>query len=538
MLLARLDLVGISNVLTVPFRCTGAWVSRERKTTAEVGASRQPLRSIKPPRTRADWLRLLHSLWGSPSHLNQLVKALHTVYPGDQLHTLVTKRNSGNFTYDGIETGGERVTHEVEDEILSLEKEDKIVTKISVVGYSLGGLIARYAIGLLYSKGYFDHITPTNFTTFATPHLGTRTPLLGWNNQIFNVMGARTLSTSGQQLWLIDNFRDTERPLLAIMADPGSVFMCALAAFKHRSLYANIVNDRAVPFYTACISPIDPFTDLDSLDVNYVPNTECVILQHPHGDDVTNNVMATPKTGPRTYYEAFSNGARNAWNKAPFYFFLTTFAPIGIIAFMTNAGVQSFRSAQRIKEHEEGRAATDFSKYRLPLMIEGARHRAEQMFSHMNHHQEPDTTEGYSDDSGSERKDTSATSSNGSETANANGNGNGHAKTSSKSSTSPPNQQPEIQAEHLPHPTSSTTTPESDSRALVPAKDASPFPTLALTPAQFDMVRYLDDVGFRKYPVHIQRANHSHAAIIVRMQRPGFGEGRIVSRHWVERFEI
>ena len=63
--------------------------------------------------------------------------------------------------------------------------------KISFVAHSLGGLIARYAIGQLYvppdSKNSENHeenenplkgtiygLEPMNFITVATPHLGSR----------------------------------------------------------------------------------------------------------------------------------------------------------------------------------------------------------------------------------------------------------------------------------------------------------------------------------------------------------------------------
>lgn len=71
--------------------------------------------------------------------------------------------------------------------------------KISFVAHSLGGLIARYAISLLYERdtqkdsheesekhdldypssqrssgGKIAGLEPINFITFATPHLGTR----------------------------------------------------------------------------------------------------------------------------------------------------------------------------------------------------------------------------------------------------------------------------------------------------------------------------------------------------------------------------
>ena len=63
---------------------------------------------------------------------------------------------------------------------------------------------------------------------------------------------------------------------------------------------------------------------------------------------------------------------------------------------------------------------------------------------------------------------------------------------------------------------------------------SSHFPMLALTTAQFAMVDALDDVGFRKYLVHIHKSGHSHAAIIRRHSKNGMSEGETVARHWLE----
>lgn len=130
-------------------------------------------------------------------------------FPEDKLHILIAKRNAGSFTYDGINTGSERVTDEVEHKLEELAKSGHDIKKISVISYSLGGLIARYAIGLLYYKGIFKKIQLVNFTTFATPHLSVRTPLNGYHSHIWNVLGARTLSMSSRQLFRINKFRDT-----------------------------------------------------------------------------------------------------------------------------------------------------------------------------------------------------------------------------------------------------------------------------------------------------------------------------------------
>ena len=77
---------------------------------------------------------------------------------------------------------------------------------------------------------------------------------------------------SGRQLFGVDKFRDTGRSLLSVLADPESIFIRGLAQFKHRSLYANVVNDRTVTYYTAGISQTDPFVDPDDIKINYIPD--------------------------------------------------------------------------------------------------------------------------------------------------------------------------------------------------------------------------------------------------------------------------
>jgi hypothetical protein len=95
-----------------------------------------------------------------------MAQSLRAKYPEETLHILVAKRNSGSFTYDGIELGGERVCQEIEEEVDKLAKSGQEIKKMSMVGYSLGGLVARYAIGLLESKGFFEKIKPV----VSSPH--------------------------------------------------------------------------------------------------------------------------------------------------------------------------------------------------------------------------------------------------------------------------------------------------------------------------------------------------------------------------------
>ena len=418
---------------------------------------------------------MLVSLWGNPKHLKNLANSLQAEHPKDKLHVLVTKSNSNNFTYDGIELGGERTTNEVEEEIKTLEKDGRKVTKISIVGYSLGGLVARYVIGLLYSKGYFDRIQPVNFTTFATPHLGVRSPLLGPHNYLWNVLGARTLSTSGRQLFTVDSFRDTGRPLLTVMADPSSVFIRGLAKFKHRTLYCNINNDRSVVYYTSCITYKDPFVNLDAVELQPLPGYDGVLLRPDE--------PVRPK--PRVPLGFWARVRATSWSTltaVPFYFLLAILIPVGSVLFLINSGIQHIRSAQRVRLHESGGAAFGIERYRVNPLLEEAQNLEERVYRRLNADQGQDFL------------------------------------------PTPPSEDDErfSKAEHTGG----------------QFKGQEKFPTLALTSDQFYMIQGLDDVGFTKYPVYISKVRHTHAAIVVRTNRWGFGEGKIVVGHWVKHFEV
>ena len=422
-----------------------------------------------------------------------IASALREKYSEDQLHILSAETNSDFFTYDGIDLGGERVTQEIESYITNLEKDGSRIKKLSVVGYSLGGLVARYAIGLLYSNGWFERIQPVNFTTFATPHLGVRTPLLGVHNRLWNVLGSRTLSVSGRQLFTIDTFRNTGRPVLSVLADPDSIFILALAQFKHRVLYANIINDRSAPYYTTCISTVDQFTDLEAVDINYLPEYAPNIL------DDADPVKPKPLQSQPPLYARLAGSSQTLLTRVPLFAMLVVLIPVGTVVFLINSGVQSVRSQQRIKLHEAGKGGIGLGSYRIPLMVENARSAMEGAFENINAGQGQQYLPiGDSDDSDASD---STQARNRAEKSRTNSTSSVLKRTSSR---------------------------------------RDDFQTLALTPEQFAMVQALDDVGFRKHRVHIHKVRHAHAAIIFRHQgRKGLEEGAVVARHWLnEEFEI
>ena len=434
---------------------------------------------------------LVHGLWGNTTHLSYVAKSLREWYDDEQLIVYSAKRNTGSLTYDGVEIGAERVAKEIEDILEELDRDGHPVTKFSIVGYSLGGLVARYTIGLLYHKGYFKRITPINFTTFATPHLGVRTPLLGRANHIWNVLGARTLSTSGRQLFLIDNFRATRRPLLSVLADPESIFIHALAQFQHRSLYTNITNDRSAVYYTTAISKTDPYTDLGKLNLNYVKGYEPIILD----PDEPFEQVGTQEL-PTVYQRLRSNG-QSFIRRAPKYIALAVLIPIASVVFLVNSSIQTFRSWRRVQLHEKDQEGL-FSVYHFPFMAQDVRIGLEDAFENVNSAQRQD----YLPEGSEELVDAPP------------------SPALSRASTS-----------------ADVSSIEKSETELVPVVSERPpeLPTLALTVSQFAMIKALDDVGFRKYPVHIQKSRHSHAAIIVRHAKPAFDDGKVVVQHWLEK---
>ncbi|KAI1104716.1 DUF676-domain-containing protein [Jackrogersella minutella] len=419
---------------------------------------------------------LVHGLWGNPIHMKSIAKAIRDTYSEDELYLLVAKRNSGSFTYDGIERGGERVCLEIEEELESIRNRGGKITKLSIAGYSLGGLVARYAVGLLEMRGVLLQVEPVNFTTFASPHLGVRTPSRGWHNHIWNVLGARTLSMSGRQLFTIDDYRGTGRPLLAVLADPESVFISGLKKFKRRTLYANVVNDRSATYYTTGIAKTDPFIDTSRIKPNYLKGYEDIIL------DPLSPVSPVVSKGSDGIITTITANIVGYLRSAPLMVALAIFIPVGVAAFLLNAAVQTFRSSRRIRLHESGLAGIQIEKYRSPIWIKDIRGTVEDVYENLNSWQEESYLRA-SDDSDDDGDLDKA---------------------------------------------------ETEIMALERKKSHPQFPTLALAPCQFSMIDELDKVGWRKYPVWIHKVRHSHAAIIVRTETERFSEGLVVLRHWLK----
>lgn len=201
--------------------------------------------------------------FGNPLHLTCIKNELVKQFKGrDDVGLLVPETTAGFKSFDGIELCARRVLSELEQYLEKQRKKRRRVTKISITGYSMGGLIGRYLIGMLEEEQFFDHVEPVQFTTFATPHVGSYFHAKSIRASLLNFFGTNVLGVSGNDLF-------ANSTVLEEMSDLDSRYITGLKRFKYRTLFANAVYDRTVPFYTAYICEKDPFQQLGHLDLSY-----------------------------------------------------------------------------------------------------------------------------------------------------------------------------------------------------------------------------------------------------------------------------
>ncbi|XP_059280506.1 lipid droplet phospholipase 1-like [Lycium ferocissimum] len=206
-------------------------------------------------------LVLVHGILASPSDWTYAQAELKTRL-GRNFVMYASSCNTFTKTFTGIDGAGKRLANEIK---IVVKKRDDTLKKISFLAHSLGGLIARYALALLYTsssnKGLIAGLEPINFITLATPHLGVRgkkqlpfllgVPIL---EKLAAPIAPIFVGKTGSQLFLTDG-KPNKPPLLLRMAsdcDDGK-FISALGSFKSRVLYANVSYDHMVGWRTSSI---------------------------------------------------------------------------------------------------------------------------------------------------------------------------------------------------------------------------------------------------------------------------------------------
>ncbi|KAJ0615583.1 putative alpha/Beta hydrolase [Helianthus annuus] len=212
---------------------------------------------------------MVNGLIGSAHNWRYAAKQFLKKYPED-LIVHCSERNSSLLTFNGVDVMGNRLANEV----LSVIKRHPNLQKISFIGHSLGGLIARYAIAKLYTRDSMEDIhclecgsseriaglVPINFITIATPHLGTgghkQVPMFGGSNTVEKVANqiSWVLGRTGRHLFLTDKAHGQPPLLLQMVNDCEDLkFFSALQSFRRHVVYANAHFDHIVGWSTSSI---------------------------------------------------------------------------------------------------------------------------------------------------------------------------------------------------------------------------------------------------------------------------------------------
>ena len=190
---------------------------------------------------------IIHGYMGIAHNVDELAKSLRRQF-GSQALVFVPNSFGVLRTLDGIDVCSRRVLVQLR----ALVAEHPSLRALSLVGYSMGGLMARYLAGalLVAEPAPFLGLTPTNLVTIACPHLGPRLDhSSSISSRLFLLLGRTVGGRSGLQMTNADGGR-----LLALMACRRSAFHRGLAAFERRALYANAHGDNTVPFWSAFVS--------------------------------------------------------------------------------------------------------------------------------------------------------------------------------------------------------------------------------------------------------------------------------------------
>lgn len=218
--------------------------------------------SLLPNRNHDHLIVISHGIMGTRDDLNFLVAQLEK----NGCNVLRSVVNERLKSLRGLETGGEDLASEIVDYI----KTRPSLTRLSIVGNSLGGLYARYAMHILFNKsdGTMAGLKPHRLLTIATPHLGVRNHTFVEDMFGIHVPGldiiknivSRTMLSTGRTVFSFDG--DGGAKTLLYQMATEEKFLLPLRSFASRRLYANLQKDFVVPLGTAAFLHSEAVDDL------------------------------------------------------------------------------------------------------------------------------------------------------------------------------------------------------------------------------------------------------------------------------------
>lgn len=454
------------------------------------------------------------------TNLAHLIEKLTASSPNEEIVVHRTGSHSGYLTYDGVDVNGKRIRDEIVAKKDSLKSEKGSVTKFSLIGYSMGGLVCRYALGILYHEGFFDEIHPVNFVTFCTPHVGIINPNSSFLARMFNTIGPLTISHTGQQFFLKDKKLAHHVPLLQWMADPASKFYKALELFDSRSLYANTINDRRTSWYTTSISTVDPFNSmvnesLSAYELKYIEGYSPTIIDF--SQPITFNKVEATELGLtfRTLLLSIFT-----WLHVLGQFLLIT--PIYSIFLLTNAIWQRIKVSRRLYLFYRDGAESLYVLYEMvneEVTVASGEEEEEDDEALVSGSDSESFMEAFSERI---RDQTDIFIESILNAVDSKSYFDYHYSiTNSKG------------ANHMLADESKTFL---DKKTLInlKGKEVNTDFKLNLTGPQLNIVANLNLLNWNKYPVIIRNTKATHAAVIHRQNDPTFDEGKVVLRHFTE----
>lgn len=485
---------------------------------------------------------LVHGIWGNPSHMSylahQIERNVESAAANEKIVVYKTGSHSGYLTYDGVDVNGKRISDEIvaETEKLNTHQEGQ-VTKFTLIGYSMGGLVARYALGILYHDGFFDNIKPVQFVTFCTPHVGLVNPSTSLLSRMFNFLAPYVLAQTGQHFFLKDKKLVGNQdyvPLLQWMSDPASKFYKALALFETRSLYANCINDRRTSWYTTSISNVDPFNSmvnesLSAYQLAYIDGYEPTMIDF--SQPITFNKLE-PVASPGFSFQRFMFKTFT-WLKV--FGHLLLFTPIYSVFVLGNAIWQRIKLNRRLRAfYLDG---SDGLSVLYDLVTEELDSGADEDYKlddfdkelgkRANNEDSSSDSDSYSDEFGERMRDETEVFV--------------ESIVSAINSASYYDYHYSVTKSPSPATVESTDDENEESSLLkntslinLKGKKISNDFKLKLTDSQEAIVTNLNTLKWNKYPVIIRHTKATHAAVIYRHPDPAFDEGKVVVRHFVE----
>ncbi|KAL0368903.1 UNVERIFIED_CONTAM: putative lipase ROG1 [Sesamum calycinum] len=193
---------------------------------------------------------MVNGIIGSAQNWRYAAKQFVKAYPNDVL-VHCSESNSSMLTFDGVDVMGKRLA----DEVISVVNSHPNLQKISFVGHSLGGLIARYAIAELHRRDLMTKSGGENGEDES--HKGHKQVPVFCGFYSMEKVASRAswlLGRTGRHLFLSDCDEGKPPLLLRMSSDSEDLkFISALQLFKRRVAYSNAQFDHLVGWSSASL---------------------------------------------------------------------------------------------------------------------------------------------------------------------------------------------------------------------------------------------------------------------------------------------